>query len=747
MWKGGTASSLSKTEISGLRFDRNEASKKRMENLVIRLDEFLQTHYKSTNLTDKKIYRLIASNLLGPEGAIGQFAKRWPELFANRSEAFQWFSLPENAILFKIGKSQAEDVKDEYVRYDVKQVDRCDTNGAIDLDLQDAKLKAKFRKLLKKEGRVSFWAKKKEKKVPKTNPIMDCLIKRIETILQGKKEEEIREYTALRYLFLNKGIYDGPFGHLPLSLFHRKLIEKGSLLEQVLDDQSILLDARKRFENAELPTENESFTKKRDRERALLEYANAEQTFAHRLGIPLKPISTGGSGGARKYYDREGRPDIEELKWKHVLSVVKPEDEGPHGVNNPQKYAKIKRLFVSTKPALKGNSEGLAEQESYALDRAFDLNIVPPTDFLHVESPQFFGPTLKECSVQLFVENAVSLKDYFGIPGWIHFRSREYQRRYLENYFNHPNRKHLKDLLEDKSFRFLLEKVAFHDFATENLDCHLENVLIVEIPVNGKDPKDRSIQEFLKSSLGHIIVKKNGVDTYIALVKHDGGASNPHKHPTEGLSLRNKHLFEILPPFKESFSDEMKKLFEKNKGNIYEVLVEKLYRQLKKMDEHLKIIKEKEFHAFWEANRKLILNWIFAQDQDKKDFQFQLIGKCLAIESDDLAEISSGGHRVVNDHLNRIHANLRARMESWLLIENHFERLKKGESLSMRQLLSICHANDFQRELAKLPGNALKDFGEKLPEKIFYIEQLESKIVKGKGEVGEVDIIGVDLHE
>jgi len=193
--------------------------------------------------------------------------------------------------------------------------------------------------------------------------------------------------------------------------------------------------------------------------------------------------------------------------------------------------------------------------------------------------------------------------------------------------------------------------------------------------------------------------EKKTVTQRVTLIKHDGGSSNPKSHPStwDFLSLRFKHLFEVLPHFEEPFSLEGKSLIVGKEETVARLLLEKGTRYLRNT------MKPELFKNFWslEENRSNLKKWIFATvEKDKDELRLLLL--------DGIFKATNKGpkkcHKVwdyFDPHLARIRGNLQTRIDSFRVLKKFL-----SEDDAMRTLFkNVTTKSDFKRELKDLSDN------------------------------------------
>lgn len=485
---------------------------------------------------------------------------------------------------------------------------------------------------------------------------------------------------------------NSPLARLKKTLFNRgEAIPCCSVLESYLDQKVVekhnfLLAA---FTNQREHRKNLNGVGKTARikgKHALQERINAEINLDLTLGIKLKKISAGGSGGARLAYNRYGVP----------IAVVKPDDEGPYGINNPTWSSWFKRKFISQRACIAGNFECITETGACLLDAQMSTNLVPSTSTEFVNSSCFINAHEKICSVQAFVGGAeefaklthipwhVSLtekiksffqsiqaflfwppKDSFDkepVTHWFVVRQREIETRIIEGkgddyQFTEQELSELETLsflhgrhCLEKGFKVEDYKKACEDFAQKvqllgafdflagDTDCHDENFMVTQKRVihptiralfdldkHTPDPTDEELQYLAAHLFDPRAVKKGepllfaqlmhayleGEDGETILVKHDGGSSLPHSHPTTAFQMRNAYKFARLPFMTKEFSEKTKAFVQNSDDSVIESMM------LLGAQNLLNICSAEELKGFWAKveNRVLFKRWILLGDK------------------------------------------------------------------------------------------------------------------------------------
>ena len=538
--------------------------------------------------------------------------------------------------------------------------------------------------------------------------VVDCTLKALEKFLSDQKEITETHRFVIRSIFSS----NNRFIRMNREVFNRASIKEGSTIEQILKPEF----REKRLSLIQALRDVSSNKNKKQAQRRVedcfMDLVLYEFAFASELGIDLELISDGGSGGARYARDRYGQK----------ILVIKPDDEGPLGTNNPQWYAPIKRLLISPKSCLDGNSESLAELDSWLCDRHFGFWSVPSTTIRYINSRGFVGHHNKKCSVQMFVDECQTLSEYIGISSKYCNLPRRFLRRHFE--------KNKEELLEKLPIQ-LLQKIALHNFLIEDIDCHFENILVclwdpkktgridsifqgnslqkpikdsIQQPIQQptQDPiqdfvsnlfKEKNNQQLILKLLSFSEIDLQSEKKNITLIKHDGGSSNPHQHPydCDYLQIRFKHLFEVLPHFDQPCLLESAQLMEGKKENLKKFLIEKATRDL------CNVVISGIFQEFIRENKENFEKYIF-ENTANDELRHQLINNLV------VATGVTGAKRInyryhFNYHLKRIKKNIKTRIESFQVMHNFLEQ---SSTSPMRELLQVKSRADFQREMTDL---------------------------------------------
>lgn len=595
----------------------------------------------------------------------------------------------------------------------------------------------------------------------------------------------IRDFEAVKMNRIHKIVLEHIFTKSPLTqmsrkMYDRSVIQEGSKLQKRLKPEyaaqkAKLEDALKNFNDNFGREAQESARVAMESTRVaiadeLIRLSDCERELAQVLGLELKPVAEGGSGGAVYARDRLG----------HKIQVIKRTDAGPFGPNNKSWTAWFKSFFISQRPCLDGNSEPLAEYDCYRLDSCFiHLHLVPPTKMGDVQSASFDNEKI-HCSIQMWIDGCKTLSEYLDFNA--HFLPRSFLRWYFDD-----------EKYESKLPQGLMERVGILDFLSENIDTHLENVLVKVLDdkkeddvldrlLKGEEIAKEEIAEFvfhlfsnkethkkyakilphslMKLLIVHedfdkhldaileILLDERRVDDFldrlfdkdktvhpeeitnfvnqlfsrnwhqkllerlfpsettksgkrVLLVKHDGGSSNPHSHPTSWdlLSLRFKHFIEVLPSFKKPLSKEAKEaIFHPEKEAFQEFIYAKIEHGLES------ILSARVAKIFWDlGNSTLVKEWVRSLEKMKESDMTTLEEKLMeAVHKEALERGKSLSSKDIEMHkkyfrrnLKRLQGNIRTRWESWIVLKIY----AGNDGLSMRDFLQVRTRSDFTRVL------------------------------------------------
>lgn len=705
--------------------------------------EHFNTHLSHTHNQNKKQRRLAISTLFDPEnGPIGRMSQAvFDRTIIGKKDPLSKCVTPQGVIRVQIGKGHFLDIQDSKVKKPVY----------YDIDLGSRKANENLWTLLKRNPDDGLYLDSKGR-LKKAH--FSVLNKQDKQLVQGAVTQVLSQLSYAMEQVKTDRVHKVVIEHLltrsPLVFMSRKMydrgvFEEGSAIEKMLmpdleEKREKLTDAFLAYQRAVGQAGAEQALM--DLEAAFLEHAFFEFKFAQKLGLDLKPIGNDGSGGARIARDRHG----------HKTLVVKPGDEGPHGVNNPTWFARIKRFFVSPRACLEGNSEEIAEVDSYYLDRCFRLRLVPPTMMRRVFSYNFKGKKIKPCSIQMYVSGCKTLAEH------VHFNkkhllpraflrwqlgSEEMREKYMASEIPeevldriyYANDEALsseelawkKVLLEKEEIpQHILERFAIGDFASENVDRHLNNGLLKILDpfeddssvlsrlFSGKKATRKEVRGFVdhlfstegnQRLLERLLYSEEaiieGERKRVMLVSIDGGSSNPRSHPSawDFLALRFKHFFEVLPHYQKSFSSQASELVLGKEREFHHFIQDKARRSLEN------IMPPKVFNRYWEnrENKELFENWVRHieeedVDSELKDLKTQLTFAAYGMRKREWTDRDRRNHEeYFLYHLERIRDNIRTRYESWVILKEYVQ-----DGKAMRELLTIRSHNDFQRELERL---------------------------------------------
>ncbi len=417
-----------------------------------------------------------------------------------------------------------------------------------------------------------------------------------------------------------------------------------------------------------------------------------EFLFAQSLGIDLAVVGDGGSGGARYAFDRFG----------HKILVIKPDDEGPYGRNNPRWSAYLKQMFLRIRSCLAENSEPLTEKSSRQISQAFGIDIVPSTSVAKISSKQFVGSERKWCSVQAFVNGCQTMQKALGLTkGWNKYiwmfiqncckREKIAKRfasggRFAENLTRAINGK-------DKAFQRAFARFAIHNFLIGDTDCHFDNWLMTEKKVSDKrliglfgeeevgeqEIPDLVHTEFFTNSLFYQLQKLLlHAEDGLMIIKHDGGSSMPRRHPVSNFEVRLAYLFDVLPQMQEVFSEEIKSMFKDGDRTAYEAIAQVAIQNL------VNSSMGSDFIAFWnrQESRKIFKEWLFTGNpKQEKTLRVRLATE-LAFLHD---KRPRWWHWHYNTHLIRIKGMADSFIDRWAALIAHFQEKPQQEPWVMQE--------------------------------------------------------------
>ena len=675
---------------------------------------------------NREVHNLAIKYLFDKNGerGIGRLSKAlYNPLWVQSHNALSKASLPEHTIRIRLGN--------RFIDYTSDKIDTNPEQPFLSIDLEDKLAEKNLWKLLVRKPGQKYQmgcaeGRSKEEINQEMQKTVTDVITRLNASLMRQKTVTHVHQLAIQMIFSKTG----PLCRMNKEVFNRGAITEGSCIEAILTPSFAEKRGKLAIAMQNLRDGHEDKTFKKAVEAAFMDLVYAELLFVQKLGMDLEPNGDGGSGGARYARDRYGRK----------MLVVKPGDEGPNGVNNPQWYARFKRWVVSPKACLEGNSEPLAEMDSWACDRHFDIWSVPPTEMRYVESADFVGDSVKKCSLQMFVEGCSTLGEYVDVAPSLHGMSRPFLRWYCGSqqqtgFFSsfEPRTERATELLS-KLPHHSLERVALHNFLIEDVDCHFENILVKlaePTPENtvlsrvfrgDASASDEDIQGFvagmfaqkgnqvlLDQLLFSETVMIDGKPKKVTLVKHDGGSSNPHNHSSawDYLSIRFKYLFEALPHFEQPYSETVKPLFTNKEENLHQFLREKARSEVYNILEGTRDVNGVTTlvsKIFWEdqKNQETLNEFIFTKDPDRSyHLRLELIA-ALVIASGATAVEGPAYQFYFNYHLRRIHGNIQSRLDSYEVLTKHLQNPQEPMRTLFKDVRSY---EDFMRELPPDPTN------------------------------------------
>ncbi|MCH9610243.1 MAG: hypothetical protein S4CHLAM81_00520 [Chlamydiales bacterium] len=468
-----------------------------------------------------------------------------------------------------------------------------------------------------------------------------------------------------------------------------------------------------------------------------------EFLFAQSIGVKLKTVGDGGSGGARYAFSRKG---------KKIL-VVKPDDEGPYGRNNPRFSAYIKQFFLKIRSCLAENSEPVTEVSSFNMDRGFDLNIVPSTSVRRLESGTFVKIKSKWCSVQAYVDGCKPMQAALGLDSDRSLikaiksvaHSDEVKGRFagLKAYFRnlrndllwkvHQNflsresvaksfeeegvfAENLQEVIGNKeeAFQRAFSRFVIHNFLIGDTDCHFDNWFVKKKKVedtalvNLMKGKEIDFDHFVDVRLfdENIFYQLHDAlfhdEEGFMIIKHDGGSSMPRRHPTSKFEVRLAYLFEVLPGMKEVFSQEIRELFQDGDRSAYETIAMIAIHNL------VNITTADDFHTFWNDlnTRSSFKKWLFMADDDREAASRTALAASLSRNHTGRDKVWRHWH--YNGHLRRIKGIVSTFRDRWEALNAHLlekpadkpevwiEGAKQAQNKSMRRLTEIKRRKDFR---------------------------------------------------
>ncbi|MBS0623618.1 MAG: hypothetical protein JSS62_03255 [Verrucomicrobia bacterium] len=519
----------------------------------------------------------------------------------------------------------------------------------------------------------------------------------------------------------------GVIGRLSKRVFDRSVVQRQGCLEKLLANDSFF-ESENKLQQALVNSDGLSETEHRSRvSRSFYRFCYEESRFADQLGLQYKSMGVG-SGGAYKGFSRHAQP----------LVIRKASDEGPYGVNNNSLSSRIKRLFLSQRACLAGNSEARSEGYSHQLSEALELQNVPPT---YVE----YERGGKEYSVQLFVSDARSLGDEEELnisslwrltPRCLRglFRFQLQMRQEIGRIREGENMESVDESslpsgqmgrlclkIAKKTLdplpqlpKVLFEKAAILKFLSGDIDTHFDNILVkhhketrTEASILSRRFVQGNAEEFTKGIFGdnthyHLLdelLKKE--DNWI-FANHDGGAAFPHQHNQEGgmdgyLSGRFRCLFEVLPVCSESFADQTKAIFlneQQNERMVKFILAQSFQELVVRFEKDMGV-----FNEFWSHmdNRLLFREWILGTGNlDQICRNFTLINFKKAEQQIGLA---ASYENVVRENLMLIKGSCSTLMDRYRLLVHHLQQTPQEP---MRELFLLIDEDQIRDKVAAI---------------------------------------------
>lgn len=381
-------------------------------------------------------------------------------------------------------------------------------------------------------------------------------------------------------------------------------------------------------------------------------HRDAKVAFSQKLGVPLKKIGSGGSGGARTGHALS----------KKKVTVIKPGDEGPYGVNTPSWSSWLKQFLFSARKCLLWQSEPRAEEASSRMAEVLNLHNTPHTRTEMITATNFNGRSRKECSQQVFmgIGRVQTLGEYLGISGsWSsiprflrccladHLARRGGSRKRID--YPHANswwKSVFRWFFEKLDFSSaplppvdsrLFELSALGKYLSGDIDTHFDNMLVALLPKEAftkGEFLDRYFKgEALENEIDTFIEEEKNLDLLLArlfesremengehmvLLNHDGGAAFPNQHPSTWgldsyLSGRHRFLFETHPEFSKRFSDEAKDYILGKEQIMLQFMLENALRELiGVIGVDIDLYKNFRMDA---SNRALLKKYIFLGDE------------------------------------------------------------------------------------------------------------------------------------
>jgi|GEM_PF-5993796 len=519
------------------------------------------------------------------------------------------------------------------------------------------------------------------------NVISDSVFKKVRTDARKALEEKIKEDAMREALTddLTKLV----------EFMARRLVRKKAC--EIKDQEQVIADLLKRADLKEEAAEIIDFAKRQIIRHAVDESKHEllfqEFLFAQSLGIDLAVVGDGGSGGARYAFDRFG----------HKILVIKPDDEGPYGRNNPRWSAYFKQMFLKIRSCLADNSEPVAEVSSYILSQLFGVNIVPSTSTRKITSKKFVGSERKWCSVQAFVHGCQPMQKALGFTkGWdkyIWMLNQNFSKREKISQRFAPGGRFANNLDraiggKPEAFQRAFARFTIHNFLIGDTDCHFDNWFIKKREVSDETLMGVFGEEKVEEEQIRRLVNERfftdglfyqvddlllHAEDELMIIKHDGGSSMPRRHPASNFEVRLAYLFDVLPQMQEVFSEEIKSMFKDGDRTAYEAIAQVAIQNL------VNSSKGSDFVAFWnrQESRKMFKEWLFTGNpKQEKTLRVRLATELAFLHDKDRPR---WWHWHYDRHLTRIKGIADSFLDRWAALTAHLQEKPEKEPWVMKE--------------------------------------------------------------
>lgn len=574
-----------------------------------------------------------------------------------------------------------------------------------------------------------WWHAKQERKGVKAlvSNAMKALDAAVANVTDLEQQAVVKRF--LKDHFFTNLTQQGVCARMRTDVFDRDVL-KGGHIEKLLAPE--IAEKREKLKNAACSNADKSLDMKRTAlSAALYALRNDQVIFSKNLGVPLKIIGSGGSGGARVGHA---------LNSKKV-TVIKPGDEGPYGANTPSWLSWIKQFFLSPRKCLLWQSEPRAEEASSRLAEVFAFGNTPYTRTEEITAYTFRGTSRKECSQQMFmgVGKVQTLGEYLGISESWHSIPRFLRSCLADRLSKRADGPARAEYPHANSWwkrciRFLFEKLLFSakplppiddvllimaglmKYLSGDIDTHFDNMLVVKLPKEAftaggflekyfkGEATEQETRDFFdkEENLDHLLCHlfesaqlTNG--DRIAIVNHDGGAAFINSHPSSSfwgldnyLSGRHRFLFETHPVFAKPFPNEVQRRMEGKDEVMRNFLMENALRELI----GVLGIDVRVYRNFRKkhVNRELFKKYIF--QGDKSDLE--KLTRCLLQVKMEDPIISASYYpyydRQFRGDLKRIHGMTKIGMDQYRFLIQH---LADKPDAPMRELFLHIDEKDF----------------------------------------------------